>query len=334
MRRHLIPTLLALLALVACREPDFDPPELVTKPRILGIVATPAPERAFNEPVTLEAALAFEEQITDIQWLACPFSLGAMAAYACTTEEIPIGQGDTVATYTAMDPALMLSMAGDDLPAFGDELLGFLRQTLEQNDDCLRAVILDYDACAADRDEAACDAEGWEGFMACMKSEGVETAIHLVITLDDGSARDGYKRVLYRDFPEGVLPNQNPAFQSVTIGEETLIGGETLTLTPGEEIEIVPALVEGAVETYRTDEGEEAEEIVYFSWYATDGSFDRHRTLAEKPENKLSLPEAEAWDAPLVVWIMLRDDRLGAAFLTFTIEPVGGLAETGEGGTP
>lgn len=324
------PLALTLLALVAC-QPGFDPTTLVNKPRVLGVVATPAPELPFGQAVTLEAVLAFEEQITDIQWLACPFSLGAMAAFECTTEEIPIGAGDTVATYTAMDPALMIAMAGDELPDFG-EMVGFLRQTLEQGDTCEEAVIEAYDACTGEA--AACGQQGWEGLVTCMKAEGMETSIHLALTLEDGAVIHAYKRVLFRDFPEDVTPNQNPSFASITIGDDTLTGGETITREPEEKLEIVPALAEDAVETYSNADGEEEEEIVYFSWFATDGDWDRSRTIAETPENELTLPKIESWTEPLVVWVMLRDDRLGADFMSFTIEPVGGLAETEEGGTP
>ncbi len=101
MRPPLPIALLPVLVLGACG-PSFDPPELLTEPRLLAVVAEP-PELASGDKTTLTALHHPLSGAATYEWAYCTRTSGSAAAVSpdCITNDtasylLPIGTGETV----------------------------------------------------------------------------------------------------------------------------------------------------------------------------------------------------------------------------------------------
>lgn len=347
MRRPVV--LLGLgLALAACG-PGFDPASLVTKPRVLGIVAS-LPEAAFTDDVTLEAVLGLPAPdpdapdaptVTTLAWSVCPLSLGALAGYACADPslELPVPPGDVHGpTATLHGAAFAVGLA--QLKPFFPQLLEALRRTVSRaSDPCQWDMLLAYDACVADApapsDVAACLDTAYDEAVACLRAQGLDVSVRLVVTQSDGTVLEAVKRVLFRDPDPERAPNHNPdvtgldAWPNVErTGPSLRVSpGATLTVPPGFVLSFVPTLADGSVEALPAGDpdlerpGATGNEAVYFSWYATDGRFAWERTTVEVPDTTWDSPEPdELPPGPVQVWVFVRDDRLGSDYVTFWVD--------------
>jgi hypothetical protein len=333
---------LALLGVAVACSPSFKPASLVDKPRVLGILATPPETSSVGAGVRLQAVLAYPEQVSQLSWTACAMPLGAAAGYACAVPEVPLG-GDYQAWFYGdyILQALQAAANPDLFPQFAE----FLKMVVGQDDDCLRGMLDTYDACVADHpeDSIQCAQDGFALAETCLRSGGIEVSFHLTVTWKDGSTAEAYKSVLLRDAPQGHVPNHNPGFYLRVVLTDQVTGDRhevplpadgVLTLSPGEEVELTAHPFPGSVESYTAQDGSTKDEIVYFSWYATGGSFSEARTRWEWPESRFTAPEAGEWPLgpateaggpeeriPILAWVFCRDDRLGTDFLTFSVKP-------------
>jgi hypothetical protein len=339
--RRLGPILTLLVSaagLLAC-QPGFDPQSKVTKQRVLGVVASP-PEVGFGGVASLRAVLSFPERVTDLTWTACPLSLGGLGGYACATDEIPLATDGPVDDEVILDGAPLLGFAAS-LGAFFPMYVEASKATLEQDDDCLRAVISEWESCVAaagadvETGTPTCNDLGGAAAALCLRADGVEVYVRLQLDSEPDEAGgppisvQSMKRVLFRDPPEGVDANTNPVLDGLMLGERTILDGETVAFTPGEKLEFTPIFDPEVVETYYENEpgeGEPEEETVYFSWFATAGSFSYTRTVVALPENTLKTPSASSDEATdeIKVWVFIRDDRFGAGLVSFTLQADGG----------
>ncbi len=336
-------------ALAACAD-SFDPPSLVTKPRVLGIVAS-LPEAAFTDDVALEAVIGTPAQdaeatapspkVASLAWSVCPLSLGALAGYACADPslELPVPPADVAgSTATLHGAAFALGLA--QLKPFFPQLLEALRRTVtRESDPCQWDVIVAYDACTSDA-PAPSDVEGcldvaYQAAVGCLRSAGLDVSARLVVTLDDGAKLEAVKRVLFRDPDPERAANHNPDVTGLDVWpniERTgpslhVPPGATLTVPPGFVVSFVPALSEGSVEELPDGDpaldtpGATGSELVYFSWYATGGRFAYERTTAELSDTTWDSPEPEELPpGPVQAWVFVRDDRLGSDYLTFFVQ--------------
>lgn len=330
-----------MVVFVAC-QPGFDPQSKVTKQRILGVVATP-PEAGFESSSTLRAVVSFPERVTGLTWTACPLSLGAVGGYSCATEEIALPTDGPTDDEVVLDAAPLVAFAAS-LGVFFPTYVKATKATLEQDDECLRGVLAEWEECLSDAGASedlgapTCNAAGGESAAACLRRDGVDVYVRLRLDSDPdepGGAPvsvQAMKRVLFRDPPEGIARNQNPELKGLKLGERTILDGETVPFTPGEELDLLPIFDEEVVETYYENgkvSGDLEEETVYFSWFATAGSFSYTRTVVAFPENSLKTPGPDSDEATdtILVWVFIRDDRFGAGLVSFTL-----VNEAGQGG--
>ena len=329
---------LALVVVVSGCQPGFDPQSKVTKQRVLGIIASP-PEAAFDGSSSLRAVLSFPERATKLTWSACPLPLGSLGGYACGTDEIPLPAADPTGDEVVLDAAPLLGFA-KSLGAFFPMFVKATKASLEQDDDCLRGVLGEWETCVADAgaDEEtgnpACNEAGGARAAICLREEGVEVYVRLTLDSEPDEVGgppisvEAIKRVLFRDPPEGVERNTNPVLQGLTLGERRILDGETVLFTPGETLDFEPIVDETVVESYAKDttgSGAPEEETVYFSWFATAGSFSYTRTVVALPENSLKTPSATSDEATeeIRVWVFIRDDRFGSGLVSFTLQAEG-----------
>jgi hypothetical protein len=317
----LVLTVLLLSALNGCAK-DFDPRSLANRPQVLGLIASP-PEPSFAEEAEVRVIVSFPEDVVAYEWSLCPFTLGAMAGYACAAPEMPI-PGD------ALDDAARVKGSALEaglamLASSFSEIEKGLRQT--KPDDCVGPMLDDYDACVAaagaDSDLVGCDAIATEAYVACLRAAGMEMQIRVVAHWEDGTAVEAVKRVRFRDLDPERPANENPQLLGLEIDGQPVVDGQEIRVAPGESFELLPIFRDEAsdfdsVETYLDPEGVSTEESVFFTWFASAGHIKYQRTTPEFADNDWRAPKADDEEAqePITLWVFVRDDRLGADVLT------------------
>ncbi|MFO0630008.1 MAG: hypothetical protein U0325_30895 [Polyangiales bacterium] len=146
----------------------------------------------------------------------------------------------------------------------------------------------------------------------------------------------GVTREVSADFNARARPTQNPAIRAVSrvrgADEEPL--ADAVTVRPGERLalrvawpacDVAPC--EGAEPYLRLDPVDRAlttaRESLRVSWYGTAGRFDAPRTGRAGDDAVTSADNAwtaPATPGPVTLWVVLRDDRGGAAWRTFTAD--------------
>jgi hypothetical protein len=127
----------------------------------------------------------------------------------------------------------------------------------------------------------------------------------------------GFKELLVTSRMEPL--NQNPRLQAARATAHE--GGATLTeAEAGELVTVVAEVEEASREEYQED-GEAKKEELAFSWFATAGTWKSNRTFEEATND---------WTAPLEpqtvqLWVVVRDDRNGVDWRTFTLVVHGGV---------
>jgi hypothetical protein len=354
MRRLLV---LAGLLAVACGT-SFDPASKVTKPRVLGIVAS-LPEATFDDDVTLEGVLGLPKPdpstpgpaVASLAWSVCPLSLGGFAGYACADPslELPVPAADASGATAVLHGAAFAAGLAQLEPFFPQLLEGLRRIVSQETDACLWDMLAAYDACAAAGTAPQdCLDVGYATTVACLRTDGFDVQARLVVTLDDGTSFEAVKRVLFRDPDPDRPPNTNPVVTGLDVwpnvereGPSVHVSpGDVLTVPAGWVVSFVPVLAEGSVEALPAGDpaldlpGATGHETVYFSWFATEGRFAYERTTADVPDTTWDAPALdELPDWPVIVaapaWVFARDDRLGASCFAFSIAVVTG-GETNE----
>ncbi len=146
-------------------------------------------------------------------------------------------------------------------------------------------------------------------------------------------------------FASGYVPNENPAVASLSVvgasGAQTPIApdapgkGPGITLAAGQRVSLAVAWAGcpstatacSGAETYllvdpTTKQIATARESIVASWYATGGAFDLDRDGRTSSDTATSV--ANGWTAPtsagtVHLWVVLRDDRGGVGWGSFTI---------------
>jgi hypothetical protein len=134
----------------------------------------------------------------------------------------------------------------------------------------------------------------------------------------------GIKRLPVSESP---TPNHNPDIRQLLIdGVIDVMPGGVLTVQRGQTYSIDPILSDDAIEEYEylNSDGvtEPRVEEPYFTFYATDGSYEVDYSLY--PEGAVD------WTAPvdpladtLTIWAVVRDRRGGMGWFTLTVEVQG-----------
>jgi hypothetical protein len=114
--------------------------------------------------------------------------------------------------------------------------------------------------------------------------------------------------------------NQNPILNSVNVvagvGSGMLDGGMPIhEVSVGGAVSLHADFDPASHEQYTNTDGQTVTEVLGFSWFATDGTWDSSRTF-DVADN--------TWTAPLApqtvqFWVVLRDDRDGTDWKTFTL---------------
>ena len=117
-------------------------------------------------------------------------------------------------------------------------------------------------------------------------------------------------------------PNNNPFVEQVLVEKVPVGTGTTLTVSPGQSYLFEPVLAFGPEEyTYinSSGEAETRTEEPYFSWYSTEGSFDRPFSDYENDPGVSWTAPSDPMRSEARLWIVVRDGRGGMGWVEQTL---------------
>lgn len=308
---------LTLLALTAACGQTYDPPSLINKMRVLAIRAEPPVMRATapTQLAPLIAGVPAGEEICHA-WAFCPFAWPKDGNFRCFDPRLQtaLGTGPTaLVTPTAVFNALAEAPAvfkdlgleppdglnggaqGEDPPSLETYVLFKFATAASEGGSCPTDVDAWLAKPCTDRD--ACIA-GYKRLDFVTKAEDVHNNPTLEALEIDGVA-----------WPEGVTP---------TLGwyrgdpDDTFFGLESGAL------KLRPRWSDDSAEVIGKDidpsATEPAKESLLFSWFSTEGDFEKQRSYDEVPDNTYLAPCKD--ELPVQLWVVVRDGRNGVHWLT------------------
>jgi hypothetical protein len=141
---------------------------------------------------------------------------------------------------------------------------------------------------------------------------GVAYLVFYSVSVTDGSSVDSFLRVFVSS--AGKAPkNNNPEITSIDLNDIPLSGVVPIPTSPVNFRATTPA---GSAETYQVIQRDgsfstRTEELVN-TWFVSDGTFDFIRTIGNS-ENTWTPPETKPADRGMVILVVTRDGRGGAA---------------------
>jgi hypothetical protein len=280
--------------------PEFAPPSLVDRPRMLAVVADPPEISADTTFITLRTLVAGAEQVS-ARWLFC----AKFTPFAATTQ-----YGENVGDRGCAEDAQVL---GEGLQIVAPAIAA---EQQFQNDDSVR------------------DALGTNisGSMLDQIRSQVGVAFSVEVEAQaDGKRLRALKRVLISQRPSS---HRNPPPPHWKLGEREIIGsddpaafscdvadgGGPLWVEPGQQLALQP-LFDGSdaadgrepwLESYKVLDARgvlsDREERAFYSWFARAGELDHGTTQAPDRTNQWQAP-AEAGCTEL--WLVVRDGHGG-----------------------
>ena len=166
----------------------------------------------------------------------------------------------------------------------------------------------------------------FEGFELDL-SRGLPLRIQLEVSDEGATKVSAFKRIMLSQSP---LPNANPVLEGLTLNGQPWDAEEVIEISQEvSKVTLMPRWSEPSREPY-DDEGEEVRETLLFSWFIDDAlsELDKERSSDSFPENtfrpgELDLESGEL-SRELNVWLVCRDDRGGASWLSRRIRIVEG----------
>ncbi|MEY3214557.1 MAG: hypothetical protein RIT28_5038 [Pseudomonadota bacterium] len=273
----------ALLLLSGCLTQTLSPSWFVDRTRLLAVRAEPAEPRP-GDLVSFTSLAVDPAQDLLIVWTGCV--LESSSSFGCDTT----------------DP--------DAISLLGVEPL--LPPSLQVPVDLLD------DLAEEDR------AEGKNYFLTLSALPG-DTDLGAIEELDQDDLLElGIKRL---PVSESAQPNTNPDIPHLRIDDLIdVMPGDVLTVQRGQTYSIEPILSDDAIDEYDfvTSDGvtEARVEEPYFTFYATDGSYEVNYSLYPNSAVDWTAPVDPLSDT-LTIWSVVRDRRGGMGWFTLTVEVEG-----------
>jgi hypothetical protein len=274
---------IALLLLSGCLTQTLSPSWFVDRTRLLAVRAEPAEPRP-GDLVTFTSLAVDPAQDLLIVWAGCV--LESSSSFGCDTTD-----PDAI-SLLGVEPVLPPSL---QVPA---DLLDDL----------------------AEEDRA----EGKNYFLTLSALPG-DTDLGAIEELDQDDLLElGIKRL---PVSESAQPNTNPDIPHLRIDDLIdVMPGDVLTVQRGQTYSIEPVLSDDAIDEYDfvTSDGvtEPRVEEPYFTFYATDGSYEVNYSLYPNSAVDWTAPVDPLSDT-LTIWSVVRDRRGGMGWFTLTVEVEG-----------
>ena len=142
---------------------------------------------------------------------------------------------------------------------------------------------------------------------------GVAYLVFYSISVPNGPSINSFLRVIVSS-SDKAQKNQNPAIMSVDLNDNPIAGTFPMPASAADFRATFPASSEEAYQVMQHDGSvtTHTEEMIT-TWFISDGEFDFTRTLGNS-ENSWSPPAAKPANRGVVLLVVTRDERGGAAF--------------------
>ncbi len=302
---------------------DFTPYEKIDRFRVLAMAADP-PWLTASSTTTIRALEVVPEGATVTRrWSWCPLSLGSMAGYQCAlTREQLQAQIDRAAPGAFTVPSFELGTSSVAVFRYSLPPL-FFKQACES----LKAASSSISPSAMGLiDLPACDGK-------------FPIAIHL--EAEAGGEKIEAVKDIELIYGDGITPNMNPVMDAVTVtatgaagGEQVLTEGSAISVKRGTDVTLRVSIRPDQAEPYTftpidgTPPSTKLETLA-ISWFieagklhdARTGYIDGSTTLDDARKNIWTTPKVTQLSASTArVWMVLRDNRKGASWITRTVE--------------
>lgn len=277
-----------ILTLMACTTTELSEGWQIDRLRVLAVAADPAEPRP-GDTVTFRSLVVSPDPVATTIWFACLTSPGE---YGCEVDP---------ALLEGLDPE---TLTPEDIEALYDAgFIGaepYLPPTWVVPETAL---------------DGLSDAERLEGLTALVNVSAIPEG-------DDLTEEDlelAFKRV---PVSEATTPNHNPTHLGVRVDGVDIPEGTTVSLDKGQPYDIELVFDTSSIEEYAFVNGDGVEETrveePYFTWFTTDGSFDRTFDLYPYTDVTYYAPEAPVSDSG-TVWVVVRDRRGGMDWATLPV---------------
>lgn len=343
---RLLAVLLLSAPIVAC-QPQYDPPSLVNKLRVLGIRATPPQVRIGGE-TDIEALVAgFDETKTLCHaWAFCPIAIPLNGRFQCIDAELflPLGTAATAKlTSQQVQEAIDEDKLNAALAKHGFELPARLKTGKTPDIEVIAKQLAAFEFYVMFK-IATVDEFG--GTCPTDIAKTVQTRCE-----DRNRCLQGYKRVSLALLPQYF--HSNPKIDAVELVDVMWPEAVTPTVVPYDEppdafdaivesgldaelfdgygptaLKVKPVFSKDSRELIPEVEGEDgtpAKEELLISWFVDHGKLQKNRTWHAFPDNLLlpPAPEKGVSKRTISVWIVVRDGRNGTDWVhrRITVDP-------------
>ena len=274
---------------LACNE-DFDPPTLITELRVLGIGTDPADLVPLETASITSLVAGAGDEPVSYHWQLCLVTGGPDEGYECQ----------------------------NDLLGFPEEVLSLFALGNEPNAEF--PYLLDAVTAREMCESLVAELPALPDFVVLPDCEkGLEVTLRLTVATDTVMKVAIKRLFLWFEDPGDSQRNHNPAIDSIAAGGATLEPAEVILVEPGGRVRFDVLVSDDSRESCTRDDEEKREELL-FSWFSSEGEWERQYTYTE--EGRISLAAAGSnWlhvdgDIPdgteIEVFLVIRDGRGGS----------------------
>lgn len=336
------------LAVFSGCQPEYDPPSLINKLRVLGVRAEP-PQIRLTQTTQLDALVVGYDKQQPLchAWALCFFALAKDGNYRCLDPDLQVDLGTSAAPTVSIGDVLAiapkvvptLTRLGFPVPE-GFDLLKppdpdpdpVKRAARKRSNDRIQArfqLTVLFKIATADEFGGTCPTDA--------------TAALATVCGDRTRCLAGYKRLAVA--PTKEYEHSNPEFADVKLRGVVWPASLTPTVAPYVEkgdafdqiledgvdaelwegygptaLQITPSFTPQSKERvpeFRDLDGNVAIESLLMSWFSDDGKFEKNRTYDDFPDNLFLAPQPakEVSDRTISIWVVLRDGRNGTAWI-------------------
>lgn len=277
-----------ILTLIACTTTELSEGWQIDRLRVLAVAAEPAEPRP-GDTVTFRSLVVSPDPVATTIWFACLTSPGD---YGCEVDpELLEG----------LDPE---SLTPEDIDALYEAgFIGaepYLPPTWVVPETAL---------------DGLTDAERLEGLTALVNVSAIPEGEDLT----EEDVELAFKRV---PVSEATTPNNNPRHLGLRVDGVDIPPGTIVSLDKGQPYDVELVFDASSIEEYAFVNGDGVEETrveePYFTWFTTDGTFDRTFDLYPYTDVTFYAPDQPLADTGSL-WVVVRDRRGGMDWATLPV---------------
>ena len=277
-----------ILTLTACTTTELSEGWQIDRLRVLAVAADPAEPRP-GDTVTFRSLVVSPDPVATTIWFAC---LTSPDDYGCDVDpELLEGLDPETLTPEDIDALYEAGFIGAE---------PYLPPTWVVPDTAL------------------------DGLEAEERLEGLTALVNVSAVPEGDALTEEDLELAFKRVPvsEATTPNNNPRHLGIRVDGVDIPVDTTVSLDKGQPYEVELVYDTSSIEEYVFVNGDGVEETrveePYFTWFTTDGSFDRTFDLYPYTDVTFYAPDAPVADTG-TLWVVVRDRRGGMDWATLPV---------------